>query len=190
MASDDARFRLAAGETRFAASGRWPMLGVSLCLVISLTGCQSLLKGDRTRTVAGSLDQESLRMAGGAEVGAAASGFSGTLADGTPAIIMEIRAGKSHLEKIPLPSERPFFVEDLVREAKLVDRLGRIDVTISRPVAGQARPLRMTAKLDAAGKQILPGQNYALHAGDHILITHGESPMVSDIKSAIPFLGR
>lgn len=190
MACQAARSRMAAGERRLDAGHSWSVLGVGLCLVISLTGCQSLLKGDRSRTVSGSLDQESLRLAGGAEVASAAAGFTGTLADGTPAIIMEIRAGKSHLEKIPLPAERPFFVEDLVREAKLVDRLGRIDVTISRPVAGQVRPLRMTAKLDAAGKQILPGQNYALHAGDHILITHGESPMVSDIKSAIPFLGR
>jgi hypothetical protein len=190
MACHAAETRVADRGARLATTHRWPMLGFGLCVVISLTGCQSLLKGDRSRTVSGSIDQENLRLAGGAEVASAAAGFSGTLADGTPAIIMEIRAGKSHLEKIPLPSERPFFVEDLVREAKLVDRLGRIDVTISRPVVGQVRPLRMTAKLDAAGKQILPGQNYALHAGDHVLITHGESPMVSDIKSAIPFLGR
>lgn len=88
-----------------------------------------------------------------------------------PQIVLEIRGGENerHIEKVPLPMERPVFVEDLVRQARLNDQLGKLNISIMRPTP-EGPPIRLKVNTDSDGKAESIGSNYALQPGDHLVI--------------------
>lgn len=132
------------------------------------SGCSSMF-GDRSREPVDGLDTKAMRAAGysfderGAQRTLPAS-------DGKPAVILEVRNGKRHMERIPLSADKPTFVQDLVDDAKLVDRLGKIQVTILRPTGTSSPPIRMVSDFDAETKRIVVGQNYAVQPNDQIVV--------------------
>ncbi len=93
-----------------------------------------------------------------------------------PAIIMEVRSAgeKPHLERIPLPTDRPMFVETLVQEAKIHERLGGVNMSIMRPTGPNLPPVRMDVRVKDTGKVKDMEQNYALMPGDHIIVTYDQ----------------
>ncbi len=42
---------------------------------------------------------------------------------------LEVHDGKKHIERIPLTPEKPTFIDDIVKDAQLVERIGKIDVS-------------------------------------------------------------
>ncbi len=85
-----------------------------------------------------------------------------------PKVVMEIRGGERHMEKIPLP-ENGMFVQDLVQQAKLHENFGQLSISIMRQ-NGSNPPLRLTLRTDDKGNVTNIGQNYALHPGDYIIV--------------------
>ncbi len=81
---------------------------------------------------------------------------------GAPSIVMEVRNGPRHLERIPLPSDRPVFIEDIVQQAQLAKRLGRLKISIMRSGGPGAPPVNMDVEIDGDGKASSVGCNYAL----------------------------
>ncbi len=73
---------------------------------------------------------------------------------------------RSTLERIPLTPEKPTFIDDIVKDAQLVERIGKIDVSIMRPTGPNLPPCRMDVDFDAKGKHVMVDQNYSLRAGD------------------------
>ncbi len=134
----------------------------------AITGCSSIL-GDRSKEPIKGVDTKAMRAAGYSfdERGAQRTLPTG---DGSPAVVLEIRDRKRHFERVPLPVDKPTLVQDIVDDAKLVDRLGRIHVTILRPTGKNSPPVRMVADFDNDTKRIVPSQNYAVQPGDNILI--------------------
>lgn len=90
--------------------------------------------------------------------------------DGRPRIVLEVRGEEKHLESIPLPLDRPMFIEDLVQEAKLNERFGNINVSIMRPTESGAPPVRLETQINDDGKATNIGNNYALLPNDHIIV--------------------
>ncbi len=137
--------------------------------LFALTGCSSMF-GDRSREPVDGLDTRALRTAGyniderGVQRAHAAD-------DGKPAVVLEVRNGKRHFERIPLSAEKPTFVQDIVDDAKLVDRIGKIQVTILRPTGATSPPIRMVSDFDAETKRIVVGQNYAVQPNDKIIVS-------------------
>lgn len=92
---------------------------------------------------------------------------------------MEVRDGKEkHLESIPLPMDRGMTVEDLVQQAELHDKLGKVHVSIMRPVSPEQPPVRLDVPFDSKGRAKSVGQNYALLPNDHLIV-------VSDNRSGL-----
>lgn len=89
-----------------------------------------------------------------------------------PAVVLEIRGDDTHLESIPVPMDKAIFIEDLVQQAHLHEKLGALSISIMRPTGGNAPPVRLEVALDSAGKAKSIGQNYALLPGDHIIAIH------------------
>ncbi len=89
---------------------------------------------------------------------------------GAPRVILEVREDGTHLESIPLPMDRPVFIEDLVQEARLHDRFGQLSVSIMRPSESGGPPVRLDTRIDDSGKTVNTGQNYALMPGDHLIV--------------------
>lgn len=87
-----------------------------------------------------------------------------------PHIVLEVRGEKRHLETIPVPMDRPVFVEDIVQQAALHDKLGRLAISIMRPTGPGTPPVRMELKTDDEGKATSIGSNYALLPGDHLVV--------------------
>jgi hypothetical protein len=134
-----------------------------------LQGCNAL-KGDNNREPIKGLDTRLMRAEGYSfdEKGAQRVIPAG---DGRPSIVMEIRHGKRQFERVPLAAEKPTYIQDIVDDAKLVDKLGNIQVTILRPTGPTSPPIRMPADFDADTKRIVVGQNYALQANDQLIVT-------------------
>lgn len=86
---------------------------------------------------------------------------------------MEVRTGsdKPHLEQIPLRKEQPMFIEDLVREAKINERVGGVAISIMRPAGPNVPPVRMDVRVKHDGKVKNMSENYALMPGDHLIVT-------------------
>lgn len=162
------------------------------CLVsaifVSITGCSSLL-GDRSKEPGSGLDTRAMRTAGYSfdERGAQRVLPTG---DGKPAVILEVRDNKRHFERIPLPAEKPTFVQDIIDDAKLTDRLGKIQVTILRPNGASSPPIRMDADFDPATKRIVAGQNYAIQPNDQILVSKDSRSWLDNLTIIPRSIGR
>lgn len=90
--------------------------------------------------------------------------------DGSPAITLEVIDGGRHMERIPLPEGSSMVVSNIVDDAQLIKRLGRIRVTVLRPMGEGEPPVRMEVDFDSDGKKVMEGQNYAIRPGDHIQV--------------------
>ncbi len=145
------------------------LLVIGLVSIPLYTGCTSLL-GEKPKGPLDNLDIKGLKAAGytmgpsGAEVPTALPD------DGRPSIVLEVHDGKKHLERIPLTTEKPTFIGDIVKDAQLVERIGRVDISILRPNGANQPPVRMDVDFDAKGRQVMVDQNYSLRAGDHVIV--------------------
>lgn len=137
-----------------------------LAALTTVSGCSSMF-GEHSKD---RLDTTAMRAAGYSfdEKGAQRVLPAG---DGQPAVVLEVRDRKRHFERIPLAADKPTFVQDIVDDAKLVDRLGKIQVTILRPTGNASPPIRMESDFDAESKRIVTGQNYAVQPNDQILVS-------------------
>ncbi len=91
-----------------------------------------------------------------------------------PSVVLEVRGDGNHLECIPLPKDKPIFIEDLVAQAQLSDKLGELSISIMRPNGPGLPPVRLDVRTDAKGKATNPGLNYAVLPGDHLIVLHDE----------------
>lgn len=93
-----------------------------------------------------------------------------------PQVVLEVRGdGKEkHLERIPLPTDRSVFIQDLVQQAQLSEHLGRLEISIMRPNGPAAPPVRLDLRTDDNGKPTSMGSNYALLPGDHIIVLNDQ----------------
>jgi hypothetical protein len=150
-------------ESRLNGIGKFGVIGMA----IVISGCSSMF-GDRTEPM-DKLDTSAMRAAGYNfdEKGAQRVMPAG---DGRPSVVLEVRHGKRHFERIPLQPDKPTFIQDIVDDAKLVDRIGKIQVTILRPTGPNHPPIRMLADFDPDTKRIVVGQNYAVQPDDQIIV--------------------
>jgi len=151
--------------------------------LLALTGCSSIL-GDRSREPVEGLDTRGLRAAG---YNFDERGVQRALPpdDGKPAVVLEVRNGKRHFERIPLSADKPTFVQDVVDDAKLVEKLGKIQITILRSTGANSPPIRMVSDFDAETKRIVVGQNYAIQPNDKIVVNKDSSSWLDGL-SIIP----
>jgi hypothetical protein len=108
--------------------------------------------------------------------------------NGEPCVILEVRDGKRHMEKIPLRPGEPMFVGDMVADAQLYKRLGKIKLTIIRPTSPNTPPVRLDVDFDSTGQKVMEGQNYSLRPGDHVLVSRDETSIFNEWFS--PFAKR
>lgn len=113
-----------------------------------------------------------------------------TTEDGSPAIVLEVNNGKRHFEKIPLVPGQSLFIADLIRDAKLQKKFGRIKTTILRPNGKNVPPVRLDVDFDDAGKSVMEGQNYSLRAGDHVVVRQDDRSMFAGMVPEMPFMKR
>jgi len=89
---------------------------------------------------------------------------------GQPRVILEVRGDERHLEAIPLSHDRPVFIEDIVHQARLHERIGGLFISIMRPDGQGGPPVRLEVQTDDKGRATNAGHNYALLPGDHIVV--------------------
>ena len=146
---------------------RWIALGCALTM-LSQAGCVTLLGKPRRSKI----DTSYLEAAGYSVPPGGMPAPVGRLSGDGMAIIMEVRGAeeKPHIEQIPLPKDRPMFVEDLVREAKIAERVGGVNISIMRPTGANLPPVRMDVLVRETGKCKNFEDNYALMPGDHVIV--------------------
>jgi hypothetical protein len=142
-----------------------------LFTISTSTGCSALL--GRTKGPLDNLDTAGLKKEG-YTFGEYGANRPITMDDGKPAIVLEINNGKRHFEKVPLVEGQPMFVGDLIRDAKLDKKIGRLKTTVLRPNGPNRPPIRMDVDFDDTGKRVMEGQNYSLRPGDHVVVSHDE----------------
>ncbi len=100
---------------------------------------------------------------------------------GEQCVVLDITDGKRHLEKLPMQPGQPLFVGDVVRDADLHKKIGRMKITVLRPNGKNVPPVRMDVDFDDSGRNVMEGQNYSLRPGDHLVIRRDERPLFGDI---------
>jgi hypothetical protein len=145
---------------------RFWMLGLLVATVVAQTGCTSFsdLMG-RKRT--GRMDTSHLKAAG---YSIPPGGLPAPVNSDGRSLVLEVRGSKHHVEQIRCDGQKPMFVEDLVRDAKLHERLGGMQLSILRPTGSNLPPVRMDVLVKDSGKVAKLEQNYALLPGDHIIV--------------------
>jgi hypothetical protein len=103
-------------------------------------------------------------------------------------VLLEVNDGKKHLEKIPMTEGQPMFIADVIRDAQLHKKIGRIHVRLVRP-NGNAAPVRMDIDFDESGRRVREGTNYSLRPGDRIVVTKDDSNFVSRMFSSTSLSG-
>ena len=106
-----------------------------------------------------------------------------------PSVVLEVRDGKRHLERIPMTPDKPLFIQDVIHDAKLESKLGQINVAILRPNGSDkgtsSPPIRMEVDMERSGKGVVKWQNYALQPGDQIVVTKDTSTWMDGMMSSI-----
>ena len=166
-------------------------LGLMLLALIGSTffstGCSTLL--GKTKGPMDNVDTKSLKQAG-YTFGEYGAQKPITTEDGSPAIVLEVNNGKRHFEKIPLVPGQSLFIADLIRDAKLQKKFGRIKTTILRPNGKNLPPVRLDVDFDDSGKSVMEGQNYSLRAGDHVVVRQDDTSMLAGMVPDMPFMKR
>ena len=161
-----------------------------LCLFLASvlsSGCTTLL--GKTKGPMDNLDTRELKQAG-YTFGEYGANKPLVTEDGNPAIVLEVNKGKRHFEKIPLVPGQSLFIADLVRDAKLQSKLGRIKTTILRPNGKNLPPVRLDVDFDDSGKNVMEGQNYSLRPGDHVVVRQDDRSVFAGMVPEIPFMKR
>ena len=161
-------------------------LGLFLASVLS-SGCSTLL--GKTKGPMDNLDTRELKQAG-YTFGEYGANKPLVTEDGNPAIVLEVNNGKRHFEKIPLVPGQSLFIADLVRDAKLQSKIGRIKTTILRPNGKNLPPVRLDVDFDDSGKNVMEGQNYSLRPGDHVVVRQDDRSIFAGMVPEIPFMKR
>ncbi len=103
--------------------------------------------------------------------------------DEAPSIVLEVNNGKRSFERVPLTPNQPMFVADLLRDAKLISRVGRIRVAVLRP-NGDKPPVRLDIDFDPSGKRVKDGMNYSLRPGDHVVVNSDSRGMFAQFAGS------
>jgi hypothetical protein len=144
-------------------------------MLLSQTGCLTIgtLMGNKRSP---KLDTSYLEAAGYSIPPGGMPTPIGRMSSDGQAIVMEVRTEgeKPHLESIPLNKERPMFVEDLVREAKISERVGGVAISIMRPTGSNLPPVRMDVRVKDDGKVKELEENYVLMPGDHVIVNYDQ----------------
>jgi hypothetical protein len=162
------------------------IVGFTVMLSIS-SGCSALV--GRTKGPLDNLDTSGLKQAG-YTFGEYGANKTITTDDGKPAIVLEVNNGKRHFEKIPLVPGQSMFIADLVRDAKLQKKIGKIKVTVLRPNGVNQPPVRLDVDFDDSGKHVMEGQNYSLRAGDHVIVLQDDRSFLTAMVPELPFMKR
>jgi len=144
---------------------------------VSLSGC-SLLVG-KQKTPLDNLDTRSMRAAGYSfnEYGAQRP----LTENGEPCVVLEIIDGKRNFERLPLQPGQSLFIADIIRDADLYKRIGKMKVSILRPNGTGRPPVRMDVDFDSKGRNVMEGMNYSLRSGDHVVIRRDDTSAVGEI---------
>jgi hypothetical protein len=102
-----------------------------------------------------------------------------------PSVVLEVRDGKRHLERIPMTPDKPLFIQDVIQDAKLEERLGQIKVAVLRPIGDSAPPIRMEVDMERSGKGVVKWQNYALQPGDQIVVSKDNTTWMDGVISSV-----
>ena len=156
-----------------------------LPITLLLSGCTSLNQNYRNANA--SLDTTRMEAQGYNfdETGAQLPIESKTSSNGSPTVVLDVRNGKKHMERIPLSPEKPLFVADLIKDANLAKRLGKIDVTVIRETTPMAPPVRMDVGFDSSGRNVMQEQNYALQPNDRVIVRKDTSSFLSQVGDAL-----
>jgi len=138
-------------------------------LLVSQSGCISL-SSLFARKDASMLDTTSLKREGYSIPPGGMPSQVAPSSSGAPRVVLEVRGEGKHLESIPLPVDRPMFIEDLVQEAKLHEHLGKLNISIMRSNGSNNPPIRLECGTDAKGKSTNISNNYALLPNDHLIV--------------------
>ncbi len=107
-----------------------------------------------------------------------------------PYVYLEVINKKQHLERIPMPVDKPMFIDDILQEAKLPQRLGRIDVVILRPTGPNRPPVRMEVDMDQRSGSVAHGQNYSLRPGDKVIVSKNRESALDRMMSSVMPISR
>ncbi len=167
-------------KTKQTPMRNWLLASVGVTCGLLFQGCNSLT-GSNSREPVKGLDTSLMRAQGYSfdDHGAQRPLPTG---DGRPSIVMEVRHGKRQFERIPLAADRPTYVQDIVDDAKLVDKIGKIEVTVLRPTGPNSPPIRMPVDFDSETKRIVVGQNYALQANDQLIVSKDTSSWLDNFS--------
>lgn len=164
---------------------RWLPFALVAWLAVSMTGCSTMMM--RSKSSVGNLDTRALKTQG-YSLGANGVQRAGTVDESSPSVILEVNDGKRSVERVPLTAGQPMFVADLVRDAQLTKKLGRIQIKILR-ANGNRPPIRLDVDFDDSGKRIMEEMNYSLRPGDHIVVMRDERTLLNRLTSGSVFTG-
>jgi hypothetical protein len=152
---------------------------VLLALSLASTGCSTLL--GRTKGSMDNLDTNGLKQQG-YTLGDHGVNQAGQVDESAPSVVLEVIDGKRSLERVPLNPAQPMFIADLVRDADLNRKIGRVQIKILR-ANGNRPPVRLDVDFDDSGRRIMEEMNYSLRPGDHVVVTRDERTMFNKMFS-------
>lgn len=161
----------------------WAAVCCTGTLLISQTGCVTLLGKTRSPK----LDTSYLEASGYSIPPGGMPSPVGALSNNGHTIIMEVRTSgeKPHVERIHLPTDRAMFVEDLVQDAKIHERVGGVVISIMRPAGPNMPPVRMNVRVKDSGKVKNMEENYALMPGDHVIVNHDQRTSLEMLADSV-----
>lgn len=121
---------------------------IAIALLAPSTGCATLL--GKQKGPLDKLDTTELKKEG-YSFGAYGANKALVTEESGNSIVLEVNDGKRHFEKIPLVPGQSMFIADVIRDAELHKKIGRIRTTILRHNGPNRPPVRLDVDFDSSG---------------------------------------
>lgn len=105
---------------------------------------------------------------------------------GVQSFVVELRTDENEVEKykLPLPKE-PIYVQQVLDKSKAVKRFGRVTIQIWRERPDGGGHHKIDIRYDRKKRAIPPGYDYAIHAGDRLVIMKDKSTIMDDMLQSV-----
>jgi hypothetical protein len=146
-----------------------------VCLFATIVAATAALSGCSVMESTGS---KSLELPG------EAAAVPGEAASQTPAsITMEVRPAGKKAELGRVPLDGPTTIQQVLQRARLVKRFRRMDICLMR--VARAERHKLEVKYDHTEGMVDPLYDYALHPGDHLLVTENTTTMFDEMLGSL-----
>lgn len=101
-------------------------------------------------------------------------------------VVLQVVGDNHPVRVLPLPDdERTVYVSELLSQTGVLEALGYVEATLFRASSESISGVRMEIKMERSKDSVQPSSDYALQAGDRLMVSKAANPAIEMLLNGI-----